>query len=264
MTQLRIKLNINKNHYSIEQSKLAYALSCLKKRALKQLQSYLKKDENIALADMKAFYIKLQLIFDDLDRKTIAQRKLRQLRQKNKEFYLYLFDYQRLVLDIDFDDEVKRFILLNDLSDELKFALITVNLFISLNDIIQILQKIDNRFRFVQAFIRKSFSYDSSRSFFVSFTSIIKISFIFSTSVPRLAFISSANTNVMNLSIFRRRDFIISTKRSRRMNEELCMYCEESEHFVNFCSIFKKKSKVRTYELNTMTSKKKKKVQSSI
>ena len=34
MTQLRIKLNINKDHYPTEQSKLAYALSRLKERAL--------------------------------------------------------------------------------------------------------------------------------------------------------------------------------------------------------------------------------------
>lgn len=93
MTQFRMKLNINKNHYFIEQSKLAYALSRLKKRTLKQLQSYLKNMKNIVIFDMKTFYTKFHLIFDDLDRKPTTQKELRQLRQKNKEFYLYLSDY---------------------------------------------------------------------------------------------------------------------------------------------------------------------------
>ena len=126
MTQLRIKLNINKDHYPTEQSKLAYALSRLKEKALEQMQPYLERDGNIALVDMNAFYTKLQLAFGDPDRKATAQRELRQLRQKNKEFYLYLSDYQRLVPDTGFDDEAKRSILLDGLSDELKSALITV------------------------------------------------------------------------------------------------------------------------------------------
>ena len=80
MTQLRIKLNINKDYYPTEQSKLAYTLSRLKEKALDQLQPYLERDGNIALANMDAFYIKLQLAFRDPDRKATAQRELRQLR----------------------------------------------------------------------------------------------------------------------------------------------------------------------------------------
>ena len=263
MTQLRIKLNINKDHYPTEQSKLAYALSRLKERALEQLQPYLEKDGNIALADMEAFYTKLQLAFGDPDRKATAQRELRQLRQKNKEFYLYLSDYQRLVPDTGFDDEAKRSILLDGLSDELKSALITVDLPTSLDDTIQILQKIDNRFRSVQASIRKPFSYGSSRSSSAPSTPTTKTSSTPSTPVPRPAPISPADTDAMDLSTSRRRGPITPAERSRRMNEGLCMYCGGSGHFANSCPASKGKPRVRTYELSTVTPEEEGKVQSS-
>ena len=264
MTQLRIKLNINKDHYPTEQSKLAYALSRLKERALEQLQPYLEKDGNIALVDMEAFYTKLQLAFGDPDRKATAQRELRQLRQKNKEFYLYLSDYQRLVPDTGFDDEAKRSILLDGLSDELKSALITVDLPPSLDDTIQVLQKIDNRFRSVQASIRKPFSYGSSRSSSAPSTPTTKTSSTstFSTPAPRPAITPSADTDAMDLSTSRRRGPITPAERSRRMNEGLCMYCGGSGHFANSCPASKGKPRVRTYELSTVTSEEEGKVQS--
>ena len=228
MTQLRIKLNINKDHYPTEQSKLAYALSRLKEKALEQLQPYLERDGNIALADMDAFYTKLQFAFGDPDRKATAQRELRLLRQKNKEFYLYLSDYQRLVPDTGFDDEAKRSILLDGLSDELKSALITVDLPAPLDDTIQVLQKIDNRFRSVQASLRKPFSYGASRSSSAPSTPSapnIKTSSGPTTPAPRSTHTPSSDSDVMDLSTSRRRGPITPAERSRRMNEGLCMYC---------------------------------------
>ena len=201
MTQLRIKLNINKDHYPTEQSKLAYALSRLKEKALEQMQPYLERDGNIAIVDMNAFYTKLQLAFGDPDRKATAQRELRQLRQKNKEFYLYLSDYQRLVPDTGFDDEAKRSILLDGLSSELKSALksalITVDLPASLENTIQVLQKIDNRFRSVQASLRKPFTYGgTSRSSSAPSTPITKTSSSPTTPAPRPAPTPSANQDL--------------------------------------------------------------------
>ena len=241
MTQLRIKLNINKDHYPTEQSKLAYALSRLKEKALEQMQPYLERDGNIALVDMNAFYTKLQLAFGDPDRKATAQRELRQLRQKNKEFYLYPSDYQRLVPDTGFDDEAKRSILLDGLSDELKSALITVDLPASLDDTIQVLQKIDNRFRSVQASLRNP-----------------------TTPAPRPAPTPSADSDVMDLSTSRRRGPITPAERSRRMNEGLCMYCGGSGHFANACPVSKGKSRMKTFELSSGTPEEEEKAQSSV
>ena len=256
MTQLRIKMNINKDHYPTEQSKLAYALSRLKEKALEQLQPYLERDGNIALADMDAFYAKLQLAFGDPDRKATAQRELQQLRQKNKEFYLYLSDYQRLVPDTGFDDEAKRSILLDGLSDELKSALITVDLPASLDDTIQVLQKIDNRFRSVQASLRKPFSYGASRSSSAPSTPSapnIKTSSGPTTPAPRPAHTPYSDSDVMDLSTSRRRGPITPAERSRRMNEGLCMYCGGSGHFANACPVSKGKTRMKTYELSWVT-----------
>ena len=265
MTQLRIKLNINKDHYPTEQSKLAYALSRLKEKALEQMQPYLERDGNIALVDMNAFYTKLQLAFGDPDRKATAQRELRQLRQKNKEFYLYLSDYQRLVPDTGFDDEAKRSILLDGLSSELKSALITVDLPASLDNTLQVLQKIDNRFRSVQASLRKPFTYGgTSRSSSAPSTPTTKTSSSPTTPAPRPAPTPSVDSDVMDLSTSRRRGPITPAERSRRMNEGLCMYCGESGHFANACPVSKGKSRMKTFELSSGTPEEEEKVQSSV
>ena len=267
MTQLRIKLNINSDHYPTEQSKLAYALGRLKEKALEQLQPYLKENGTIDLADMGTFYNKLQLAFGDPDRKATAQRELRQLKQKDREFYLYLSDYQRLVPDTGYDDEAKRSILLDGLSDELKSALITVDLPASLDDTINVLQKIDNRFRSVQASLRKPFAYGTTRSSSAPSIPTPKVSSGTSTPgtstpAPRPTPPSSSEPDVMDLSTSRRRGPITPAERSRRMNEGLCMYCGGSGHFANSCPASKGKSRIKTYELSSVASEEEEKAQS--
>ena len=211
---------------------------------------------------METFYNKLQTAFGDPDRKGTAQRELRQLRQKNREFYLYLSDYQRLVPDTGFDDEAKRSILLDGLSDELKSALITVDLPNSLDDTIKVLQKIDNRYRSVQASLRKPFASGTTGSSSAHSIPTPKASSGRSTPAPQPTPPSSSEPDAMDLSTSRRRGPITPAEISRRMNEGLCMYCGGSGHFANACRASKGKSRMKTYELSSVASEEEEKAQS--
>ena len=77
-------MNIDK--YIDDRVKLVYAISRLKENAMNQINSYIVTDEIINLENVKIMFFKFKLIFGDSDKKVIAQDKLRNLRQKNREF----------------------------------------------------------------------------------------------------------------------------------------------------------------------------------
>lgn len=163
-TQLHLKLFVNADRYTGPKAGLIYAISRLEGLTLSQIQPYVKSESEIVLEDVSALPVMLERAFGDPDKKATAQWELRSLRQRNREFHVYLCDFQRLAPDTNFDDEAQRSALLDGVSDELKQLLVTQDLPNELNGLISLLQKLDTRQRNVNASLRKPFSSRSPSS----------------------------------------------------------------------------------------------------
>ena len=87
----------------------------------------MKAKHEIAIRIIKGFYEILNTIFDDFDKKTIAQRYIQKLRQANRPFYQYLANFEVHINNIDYDEENQRFAFKKDLSSELRALLIFID-----------------------------------------------------------------------------------------------------------------------------------------
>ena len=61
-----------------------------------QVQPYVKSHNEVSIPDVAGLLAMLERAFGDPDKKATAQRELRSLRQANKEFHVYLSDFQRM------------------------------------------------------------------------------------------------------------------------------------------------------------------------
>ena len=254
---MRLKLFINIDRYVDDRVKLVCAISRLKKDAINQISSYIVTDKIINFENVKTMFFKLKLIFDDSDKKVIAQNKSRNLRQKNREFHTYLAEYQRFASNSDYDEEIKKSLLLNEFSDELKTALVTVELSDTIDQIVALLQKLDNKQRALLSSIRK-FYISTFRSLIFttlsSITSVAKITIIDSTLV---AFVV-VDFDAINMTISRYRSKVISAQKIRRISENLCMYCEEAEYYAINCALISKNKRVTVKKMTIASTNEKK------
>ena len=257
-TQLRLKLLMNADRYPTMPGKLAYAISRLKDTALYQIRPYIKDDDTIDLRDVSELITKLELAFGDPDRKATAQRELRRLQQANREFHVYLAEYQRLIPDTGYNEEAKRSILLEGISNELKSAILTLDLPTDLDEVIQILQKIDNRYRATQASIRKAGTVFSNTSRSSSAPTIAAVSKPTPAPAPTVTTTTKISappsSDAMDLSVSRHRGPLTPAEKSRRMNEGLCMYCGGSGHFAQSCPLSSSKTRPR-FQVSEMEQK---------
>ena len=138
---------MNVDRYVDDRVKLIYVINRLKEDVMNQINSYIVTNEIINLKNVKIIFFKLKLIFDDSDKKIIAQNKLQNLRQKNREFHIYLAEYQRFASNNDYNEEIKKSLLLNKFSDELKTVLVIIELSNTIDQIVALLQKLNNKQR---------------------------------------------------------------------------------------------------------------------
>ena len=108
-----------------------------------QVQPYVKSHNEVSIPDVAGLLAILERAFGDPDKKATAQRELRFLRQANKEFHVYLSDFQRIAPDTNFDEEAMRSALLEGISDELKQLMVTQITPEDLDELVTLLQRLD-------------------------------------------------------------------------------------------------------------------------
>ena len=90
ITQLRIKLTLNQDHFKTENKKIFYALSRLDGPAMRQVMPYLKDKGAIDYKSVDELVTTLRTAFGNPDRKATAQRELKSLKQRNTEFSIFI------------------------------------------------------------------------------------------------------------------------------------------------------------------------------
>jgi len=82
-----------------EQSKMRYVFNRLRGVALDQILPHVWEDGTIGLEDLPAFIQLLEAAFGDPDRVANAERKMREIKQKNREFSQYYSEFQVIAAD---------------------------------------------------------------------------------------------------------------------------------------------------------------------
>ena len=201
-------------------------------------------------------------IYKNSNERNTIQKKIHQLRQRNRFFVKYLIEFQQYVENTDYDAQIQFAHFNEKLFYEIKNVLIIQsNMF--LKQLIPHCQRIDNKFRsFSNTFFDK-------RTSISIFSEKFKFStFFISTASFTLSFTISFANNVLNndhhhdsmnffvIIIDFRRSLIdvekVHNQKHRRKND-LCLYCDENDHLFKNCS-HKFKSQLRVINFVVLLS----------
>src|SRR5882757_755298 len=138
IAQLRMVIRHKPASFPNEQSKMRYAFNRLRGVALGQILPHVREDGTIGLEDLPAFIQLLEAAFGDPDRVATAERRMREIKQKNREFSQYYAEFQVIAADLDWNasalrnalrigssEEMKDFFTYSDMPEELP-AFVTV------------------------------------------------------------------------------------------------------------------------------------------
>lgn len=255
ITDLKIKMNANRDRFASEQSKLAYAVSRLGGKAKDQVNVYIKED-TIDLENLAAFIKVIETAFGDPDRKGTAQRTLTNLRQRNLDFSTYLAEFNRHAQYTEWCDEAKKSALFTGLSDELKQLLVTFNYDdLGLQEFMQKIQQLDNRARSTQATMRPVRATTRFQSSTTTITPRVSSAAATTTTVPASG--TPGGSVPMDLSNTQRRiprGPLTQDEKTRRRQQNLCLYCGGAGHMAASCPQKPQSQQLRQATLTTTDS----------
>ena len=130
------------------QNKLRYAYSRLGGNTRNQVLLYIKEGStDINLKDLDALIKLLDNAFSDPNEEATYLRLLRNLRQKDKSFSLYLAKFRRLTALLNYNDKVKRYTLTTGISSKLYNEIVYYNKPTEFKALTKLLLKLNNRIK---------------------------------------------------------------------------------------------------------------------
>jgi hypothetical protein len=99
---------------------MRYAFNRLRGIALGQILPHIQEDGTIGLGDLPAFIQLLEAAFGDPDRVATTERKIPEIKQKNREFSQYYSEFQVIAANLDWNPSALRNALRMGLSEEMK------------------------------------------------------------------------------------------------------------------------------------------------
>ena len=231
--QLRLKIAEDAERMPTEQSRLRYAFSRLEGIALAQVLPHV-QDTHINLANVAAVIQLLEEAFGDPDRVATAFRELAALRQKDREFSLYLADFQRIAADLTLGEQSKIEHLRSGLSNELKDTLTGVlEVPEDYAGFVRACQKLDNK---LCARRREKRGEDHRPPRTANMSTPPPTPTQTPATAPAHATASNSGyygPAPMDLSAVRYR--LTADEKRKRFDQGLCMYCGGSGHFASNC-----------------------------
>ena len=222
IAQVTLKLTVNRDRYPTEPERVAYAISRLGGDALAQIVPFIANGTDLDLLPTLDFTFEiLRRAYGVSDRHAESVRKLRNLKQKNREFIAYYAEFERYMADCDYSDQAKIDCLLFGLNQELLNALSTQPAIPrNFPELVQLLINVDSAQRYLSE-IRAANQWHTQPA--PSRTAPRNPL----TPVPRAASVPAGDP--MDLDAARQ------TERERRWTHGLCFYCGESNHTARYC-----------------------------
>jgi len=234
IAQLRMVIQHKPASFPDEQSKMRYAFNRLRGVALGQILPHVREDGTIGLEDLPAFIQLLEAAFGDPDRIATAERKMREIKHKNREFSQYYAEFQVIAADLDWNPSALRNALRIGLSEEMKDSFTYSDMPEELPAFVTVCQKRDNQIR--QRRAEKAAQNRGSRIGFASSKP---------SPAQRTPEMAPAGTVAgytgpapMDLSAGKRR--ISAEERAKRFADGRCLYCGGFNHRAAECAARKK------------------------
>ncbi len=215
------KLDVNANHYSIKKLRIIYVTFRLDDDADEQI--YAKR-----CIDAFSFYLSLTKllkhlneIYDDQNRNRKCRRKYNALKQSNKSFSFFYFEFTKIFNFLDYDDRTLMNDLQNKINNHLQNALsVCLIEFSSLDKLNTFLQRMNNKQR-VNYQLR-------DEQWTVRSIAVLKKRFVSSSTSA-----SVSTTSYVRLTTF----FTLESEWSRM--SIICFNCKVSNHLSKNCSQLK-------------------------
>jgi len=234
IAQLRMVIRHKPASFPDEQSKMRYAFNRLRGVALGQILPHVQEDGTIGLENLPAFIQLLEAAFGDPDRVATAERKMREIKQKNREFSQYYAEFQVIAADLDWNPSALQNALRMGLSEEMKDSFTYSDMPEELPAFVTVCQKRDNQIR--QRCAEKAAQNKGSGIGFASPRP---------PPVPKAPETAPAGTIAgytgpapMDLSAGKRR--ISAEERAKRFADGRCLYCGGFNHRAAECAARKK------------------------
>jgi len=234
IAQLRMVIRHKPASFPDEQSKMRYAFNRLRGVALGQILPHVRENGTIGLEDLPALIQLLEAAFGDPDRVATAEQKIREIKQKNREFSQYYAEFQVIAADLDWNPSALRNALRMGLSEEMKDSFTYSNMPEELPAFVTICQKRDN-----QIWQRRAGKAAQNKGSRIGFASPRP------PPIPKAPEAAPAGTIAgytgpapMDLSAGKRR--IWAEERAKRFADGRCLYCGGFNHRAAECAARKK------------------------
>lgn len=253
--QLRSKLTVNRDRFANETTMILYTINRLEGAALEQVRHTVLPSGLTTWTSAEQLITALETAFGDPDPTGTARRELHQLRQGKRDFSAYLADFQRIMGQLNFDENSKMDALEHGMSEELKEAMVFAPAVpTNLNDTILTLTRMDNRIRARKAEKRGNtrdtmgqFSAPSAFSPVSSFTpgglAPMDLSFGRTSNLPR-------PPQDQRYTIVNGRRKLSEEEKQWRRSTGKCMFCAAPDHSYANCPSAPKKPAMRGASTN--------------
>jgi len=195
---------------------------------------HVREDGTIGLEDLPALIQLLEAAFGDPDRVATAERKMREIKQKNREFSQYYAEFQVIAADLDWNPSALRNALRMGLSEEMKDSFTYSDMPEELPAFVTVCQKRDNQIR-----QRRAEKAAQNKGSGIGFASPRP------PAAPKAPETAPAGTIAgytgpapMDLSAGKRR--ISAEERAKRFADGRCLYCGGFNHRAAECAARKK------------------------
>jgi len=234
IAQLRMVIRHKPASYPDEQLKMRYAFNRLRGVALGQILPHLREDGTIGLDDLPALVQLLEAAFGDPVRIATAERKIREIKHKNREFSQYYAEFQVIAAVLDWNPSALRNAVRIGLSEEMKDSFTYSDMPEELPAFVTVCQKRDNQIR-----QRRSEKAAQNKGSVIGFTSSRP------PPAPKTPETAPAGTVAgytgpapMDFSAGKRR--ISAEERAKRFADGRCFYCGGFNHRAAECAARKK------------------------
>jgi hypothetical protein len=126
---------------------MRYAFNRLRGIALGQILPHIREDGTIELEDLPAFIQLLEAAFGDPEQVATTKRKMREIKQKNREFSQYYTEIKVIAANLDWNSSALRNALRMGLSEEMKDSFTYSDMPEELPVFVTVCQKQDNQIR---------------------------------------------------------------------------------------------------------------------
>lgn len=247
--QVRLFMFMQPLRYPTAASQVGLVGTLLTGTALNWFSPILEKNSPL-LYDFEGFMEEFMACFGEVDKKKVADQKIRSLRQGGRSASIYASEFRQLSCDVDWGSEmalIRQFQW--GLREDVKDLLLTLNDATSLSEAITQAVKCDNRL-----FLRRQ----EKKSSLFNHPPVVASS----TSPSNNEFNDVKVCDPMQIDITQIKGPLSYEERERRKKEGLCFYCGSKDHKLTNCPKKPTQFHIRETKLNTQVDQKNTYVQS--